>query len=49
MSLFEILDNKHEKLSEFCDLYVSVHTENNSAPNTVQKCVSSLQLSAVQL
>lgn len=48
MSLFEILDNKHEKLSGFYDLYVSVHTESNSASKIVQKCVLTTLLSAVQ-
>lgn len=48
MSLFEILDNKHEKLSGFYDLY-SVYTENIYASKNLQNYISTVQLSAVQL
>lgn len=42
MSLFETLDNKHEKLSGFCDLYVLLYTEKKTHLKITCNSVSAL-------
>lgn len=42
MSLFETLDNKHEKLSGFCDLYVFLYTEKKTDLKITCNSVSAL-------